>query len=427
VKTLLSVNNYFYRRDGSEVVYFEHNRLFTDDGWNVVPFSMQHPHNKESKWSSFFVEEIEFSSNYSFIEKLKRVPKVIYSIEAKKNIEALTKQINPDICHCHSIYHHISPSILSTLKKNNIPTVMTLHDLKIACPAYHMHNLDTVCEDCKDGGLFKVVSNRCIKNSTVLSALAFSEAKIHQWLQSYSRYVDTFISPCKFYIEKLVEFGWDRNKFVHIPNMIDPDLFQPEFGSGEGYILYFGRLSPEKGLKTLLQACVYANNSASNSKQENIRIVFAGDGPQRQELEKIVEDQNIDAVFHGQLSPDELEQVVHNAKATVLPAEWYENAPMSILESYAMGKPVIGADIGGIPELIVEGSTGTLFKSGSVSELANSLRYFANLSDTEINRYGRAARNHVELNFSSSLYTERVNKLYEKVLDTRNDKLGIDL
>lgn len=422
MKTLLSVNNYYYRRDGSEVVYFEHNRLFEKDGWNIVPFSMQHPQNKKSKWSSFFVEEIEFGSNYSFIEKLKRVPKVIYSIEAKKNIESLIKNTKPDICHCHSIYHHISPSILSILKKNNIPTVMTLHDLKIACPAYHMHNMDAICEDCKNDNLFKVISNRCIKNSIILSTLAFSEAKIHQWLQSYSRYVDTFVSPCKFYIEKLVEFGWDRNKFVHIPNMIDPELFQPKFGSGEGYILYFGRLSPEKGLKTLLQACAYANKLDVDGKKAKLKLVFAGDGPQRQELEKIVADKNIDAVFHGQLSPDELEHVVRNAKATVLPAEWYENAPMSVLESYAMGKPVIATDIGGIPELIIEGSTGSLFKSGSVSELANLLRFFSDLSETEISHYGRAARRYVELNYSSSLYTERVNQLYKELLTTRKNQ-----
>jgi glycosyltransferase involved in cell wall biosynthesis len=366
---------------------------------------MQHPGNRASVWSPFFVEEIEFGQHYSLLEKLQRIPKVIYSFEARKKLSALLDKVSPDICHCHSIYHHISPSILSLLRKRNIPTVMTIHDLKLACPAYHMYNSNGLCEACKEGGIHSVVKNRCIKESLVLSTIVMAEAFVHNFLGSYKYNIDKFISPCRFYIDKLVEFGWDRNQFVHIPNPVDVNRYRPAYDPGKAYILYFGRLSPEKGLITLLQA----------ANQERINLVLAGDGPQRRQLEALAKSLKIEVVFTGHLKEKELGSTIEQAKVTVLPAEWYENAPISILESYAMGKPVIAADIGGIPELVKDGLTGKLFPSGSVSELARLLRYFQDMSDEEVIRYGRNARRHVENHYSSQIYLERMQKLYADI------------
>ena len=174
--TLLSVNNYHYYRGGAETVFLEHNRMFERQGWQVVPFAMHHARNLPSPWSEHFVDEIEFGETYSLREKLTRVPRVIYSRQARQRLRQLLDATHPDICHAHNLYHHISPSILGLLKQRGVPVVLTLHDLKIACPAYQMLASDGICERCRDGRLYNVVRHRCIKNSSALSAVVMVEA-----------------------------------------------------------------------------------------------------------------------------------------------------------------------------------------------------------------------------------------------------------
>ncbi|MDD1608955.1 MAG: hypothetical protein LUQ18_10785, partial [Methylococcaceae bacterium] len=147
--TLLSINNYYYRRGGAEVVFLEQNSLFEEIGWQVVPFAMHHPNNLPSEWQDYFVDEIEFSADYSLLEKAARASKIIYSFEARKKIADLSAKVKPSVAHAHNVYHHISPAIFSKLKSMGIPTVLTLHDLKIACPCYKMMTHDGVCERCK--------------------------------------------------------------------------------------------------------------------------------------------------------------------------------------------------------------------------------------------------------------------------------------
>lgn len=403
--TLLSINNYYYRRDGSEVVYFDHNEIMKQHGWEVVPFSMHHNNNRKSDWSDYFIDEIEFGNDYTFIEKIRRVPKVIYSFEARQKLEKLISITNPTIAHCHTIYHHISPSILSILKSHRIPSVMTLHDLKLACPAYHMYNEGKICEDCNINGLHSVVKNRCIKGSTTLSSIVYFESLLHKALKSYQKNIDVFISPCQFYIDKLVSFGWSRDLFQHIPNPVDCDNYQPTFEEPEDYILYFGRLSPEKGLTTLLEA----------AKIAKVKIVIAGDGPQKLQLRILADKLGVDIQFTGHLSGGNLEKVIRKAKFSVLPAQWYENAPMSILESYALGTPAIGTNIGGIPELIIDTETGYLCDSNSVESLARTLKKASMVTMSKRSTMAKTARKFVEDNFSMDIYQERIFNLYNQL------------
>lgn len=399
--TLLSVNNYFYRRDGSETVYVDHNRLFAENGWNVVPFSMQHAENPYSPWSQHFVTDLEFGSDYSLAQKLIRVPKVIYSLEARRKLQRLLHEVRPDVAHCHSIYHHLSPSILGVLRRYRIPTVMTLHDLKIACPAYHMFDGQQVCEKCRNGRLHNVVANRCIKGSLALSGIVLAEAVVHGVLRSYARNIDRFISPCRFYIDKLVEWGWPRERFVHVPNFVDTERFRPGFEPGTE-LLYFGRLSAEKGIATLIRAAAIA--------KVPLRIV--GDGPQALGMQQLAAETGALVTFTGRLAGAALFDEVRRSRATVLAAEWYENAPMTILESFALGKPVIGANIGGIPELIRQGETGWLVPMGSVDALADQLRSVAQMPDHLVTAMGRRARAEVETRFSRETYRRGISDVY---------------
>lgn len=398
---LLSINNYFYRRGGAEVVFLEQNRLFEEIGWEVIPFAMHHPENQPSPWQRYFVDEIEFGHDYALSEKIGMASKIVFSAEARKKIGALVEHARPQIAHAHNVYHHISPSIFGALKQHGIRTVLTLHDLKIACPAYKMLTHDGICERCKGGKLWNVVTNRCVKGSATLSALALAEAVVNRLMGSYTRNVDRFVVPSRFFIEKFVEWGYPRDRFVHIPNFVNTDALQPAGDPGTAFT-FFGRLGPEKGLHTFVRAVAQAGVQA--------RIV--GTGPEEASLRTLATSLGADVAFLGYRSGEALFDAIRTSRAIVLPSEWYENAPMSIMESYALERPVIGAAIGGIPELMRCGETGELFESGNVDALANLLRVYAMKSTAEIAAMGRSARAWMVEDFTDIRYRERVLALY---------------
>ncbi|WP_045223527.1 glycosyltransferase family 4 protein [Methyloterricola oryzae] len=401
--TLLSINNYYYRRGGAEAVFLDHNDLFAELNWDIVPFCMQHPSNLPSPWSPHFVEEIEFGAQYSVLQKLVRVPKVIYSLEARRKLDSLLSKIKPDVCHAHNIYHHISPSILGLLKRRGIPTFLTLHDLKIACPAYKMLSHDGVCERCKNGQLFEVVKHRCLKSSLGLSAIAYLEAVVNRSLRSYQDNVHRFVVPSRFYIQKLIDWGWDPAHFAHVPNFVRAKDLQPDYTPGRK-LLYFGRLGHEKGLHTLIRACALT--------KAGLRIV--GTGPEEASLRALAATLGTNVEFAGYKTGKDLYDEVRMARAVVLPSEWYENAPISLMEGYALGKPAIGARIGGITEMIREDETGKTFVSGDADSLAEAISEFLNLPDSRLEEMGRLARQWMEADFSPDAYRGRILALYQE-------------
>lgn len=400
-KRLLAINNYFYRRGGAEAIFLDHMKLFEEIGWEAIPFAMQHPENLPSEWSQYFVAEIEYGRERSALTKVKQAAKVIYSREAQRNISALIEVAKPDIAHAHNVYHHLSPSIFATLKSHNIPVVMTVHDLKLACPAYKMLVDGHVCEQCKGGKIYNVVANRCIKKSLPLSGLVFVETAIHRMLGLYSNKVDRFVVPSRFYREKLIEWGWPPEQLVYIPNFVETQHLKPVF-EAQDYFLFAGRLAPEKGLVTLIHAAAKAG----------VRLVIAGTGPDEAELHALVKQLDADVTFVGHITGEKLYRLIGEARALVLPSEWYENAPVSILEAYALGTPVIGARIGGIPEMIREGETGLTAEAGNADDLAAQLSRMTALPLAERNRMGLAGREWILRDFSAESYRNRMLALY---------------
>ncbi|MDI3513651.1 MAG: hypothetical protein PWP40_880 [Rhodocyclaceae bacterium] len=401
---LLSINNYHYRRGGSDAVYLEHAALLESIGWRNAFFSMHHPRNFETPWSKYFIDELEFGHSYSLSQKLLMASKVVYSLEAQRKLKRLLQDFPADVAHLHCIYHHLSPSILTTLRDAGVPVVMTAHDLKIACPAYKMLNSDGICERCRDGSLFNVVKQRCIRNSLAASAVVWAESTLHRWLNTYQSKTSRIVVPSQFYVNKFIEWGWPKEKLTYIPNYIDSFQYIPEYNSGD-YFLYFGRLAPEKGVATLMRA----------AKASNVKLKIVGIGPLEADLKALQENLQGDIHFLGYRSGSELQSLIRGARATVLPSEWYENAPMSILESYALGTPVIGAQIGGIPEMIIEGETGWTFKSGDVDELTGLISRVAKYPSSHLEETGRAARGYVQDKFSRSGYVESTLALYAEL------------
>jgi glycosyltransferase involved in cell wall biosynthesis len=402
VPRLLNVNTYHYRRGGSDVVYLEHAALMESVGWNTAYFAMHHPKNFETPWARYFIDELELGHDYSPARKLVMATKVIYSFEAQRKLRALLAEHPVDIAHVHCIYHHHSPSILPTLKQAGVPVVMTAHDLKLACPAYRMLNDNGLCERCRDGSVLNVLRHRCMRGSLGASAVIAAESGLHRYLDTYRRHLDKVVVPSRFFLEKFVEWGWPRERFAYIPNYVDASAFEPCFEPG-GYFLYFGRLAPEKGVATLLQA----------AHEAGVSLKVAGTGPQEAALRALAASlPGLDVEFLGYRSGEPLHQLVRGARAVVLPSEWYENAPMSVLESMALGKPVIGARIGGIPELIDEGETGWVFESRSKTDLSQRLQQVQRAGDAGLARMGRAARARVAEHFNRSRYQRATLELY---------------
>lgn len=401
---LLSINNYHYRRGGSDVVYFEHADLFEQLGWQNAFFSMRHPKNFDTPWSKYFVDELEFGHSYSSSQKLVMASKVVYSLEAQKKLRRLLQDYPADVAHLHCIYHHLSPSIISTLRDASVPVVMTAHDLKIACPAYKMLNDGGICERCKKGDLFNVVKHRCVRGSLAASTIVWIESALHRWLNTYKNKIDRVVVPSRFYMDKFTEWGWPQDRFVHIPNYIDSAQYSPDYIASD-YFLYFGRLSPEKGVATLMRA----------TKAAGVKLKIVGSGPLEADLKALQNSLQGDIDFLGYRSGLELQSLIRRARATVLPSEWYENAPMSILESYALGTPVIGARIGGIPEMISEGETGWIFNSGNVDELTGLISRLASSPACHLEQAGRAAREYVQDNFSQTSYIQATLAMYAEL------------
>ena len=401
-RRLLAINNYFYRRGGAEAVFLEHNRVFAQAGWKVVPFAMRHPKNIATEWSRYFVSEIEYGRNTSPWTKLRQAAKIIYSMEARRRIGEVLDRAPPSVAHAHNVYHHISPSIFATLKAAGVPTVMTAHDLKIACPAYQMLAHGRVCEKCRGGRVHNVLLNRCVKGSSLLSGLVLAETLVHRGLGLYRDKVDRIITPSRFYRDKLIAWGWNPDHLVHIPNFIDAQRFRRDWSEGN-YFVFAGRLAPEKGLRTLVRAAALAGQ----------RVVIAGTGPEEPELRALASELDADVTFAGYVAGEALHRLIGEARALVLPSEWYENAPVSVLEAYALGTPVIGAAIGGIPELIADGETGLLAESGNVADLARVLSRMAERSPASRARLGASGRAWVSRDFTAAAYRDRMLTTYD--------------
>ncbi len=402
--TQISVTSYYYRRGGAEAVMLDQNTLLADQGWDIVPFAMQFPLNDDSEWNAYFVEEIDFGSDYSPLEKVRKVAKSVYSFEARSAIGDLIDRTNADIVHAHNVYHHLTPSIFSAIQSKGIPAVMTVHDLKIGCPSKLMLAPDGVCQRCKGGKTWNAVQQRCLKGSLALSAVAAVETTLHRTIGSYRKHVDRFIVPSNFHLDTLSEWGMPRDKARYLPNAVDVSHLEADTSPGERFV-FVGRLSQEKGLRTFVSAVA----------KSGVAATIVGTGPQESELHELADRLGADVEFAGYQTGDALFDIIRSGKALVLPSECYENAPVVILEAYGVGKPVIGSDLGGIPELIIDGQTGLLATAGDVDSFADALHRLADTSAAELESMGTAGRTFVEERFTRERYRDGLLEIYAEL------------
>lgn len=369
---------------------------------------MEHELNYESNYKDYFVNEVDYNSYNSFYNKMKLSAKIIYSLEAKHKIRALIKKSKPDIAHIHMFQHQLSLSILYEIKKNGIPIVYTTHDLKCMCPNYKMLCKGKICESCKDSKYYNCFLNRCVKDSRSKSLLSTVEMYIHHFLKIYDL-VDVFVAPSKFFRDKLVEYGFSSDKILYIPNFLDAGKYQPSY-SHKNYFIYLGRLSEEKGILTLVEAMKAVDTTSE------LRII--GTGPVERDVAELIERSNLQNKVRllGFKSGTELAELIKNAMFGVIPSECYENAPYAALEMMAYGKPIIGANVGGIPELIDNEKTGMIFRMGDPQDLAIKINKLATSSEL-LQNYGKNARNKLEETFNSTIHYQEIYHTYQTAVD----------
>lgn len=367
---IILINNYHYSKGGDSSVYLNMGKLLSTKGHRVSYLSMNHPLNEKSKTSEYFIKDPLLNKKNTVYQFL-NCWKYIYSIEAKVKIKQLIERERPDIIHMHGIRGGITTSIIKVARKASIPIIQTVHDYHYLCPVNTMINgKGEICSKCAKGNYLNCTINKCEQQKYHYSMIHTIESYLKSFITKPLKNIDNLIFVSKFcqnkYLEvypKLKEKSFVIYNFKPNNNINSyPKDFNEVYNS---YYLYFGRINKVKGIYTLIRAF---------EKKPNLKLKIVGDGPEKENIAnelKRKKIQNID--FIGFKKGKDLQDYIDKAKFVILPSEWYENNPMSIIEAYGSYKPVIGASIGGIPEILEDQVTGLLFKSGDIDDLVKKL------------------------------------------------------
>jgi glycosyltransferase involved in cell wall biosynthesis len=368
----------------------------------IVPFSRSHKLNPKTAYDDFFLPVVDFES-IGGIGKARAALDIVYSYPMKKAFGALLDREKPDIVHGHNIYSGLTYSIVDAAKARGIPFVLTLHDLKLACPTYLMLNRGKICERCGTGSFWNCTAQRCHKGSLAASIVNTAEAYFNKLFGKYN-WISRFICPSRFLLEKIAAVGIPREKLVYLPNALDPAAYEANFVKGD-YALFAGRLSKEKGALTLLKAF----------KDLDVPLRIVGTGPMEAECREFASSNYMNHVtFEGYCEGEKLKELFQQAAFLVVPSECYENASMSILEAFAYGKPVVGSNLGGTVEQVLSGETGLLFEAGNAEALAGAILNLWEES-SKIESMGRFARRRVETDFCATRHVEQLLGVYADV------------
>ena len=390
---ILLANKFYYARGGDCICTINLKELLKKNGHEVAIFAMDFPENIQTPWSKYFPSEIRFKPGVGMIEAFTR-PFGTSEVERKFNM--LLDDFHPDIVHVHNIHSQLSPIIVELAHQRGIKVVWTLHDYKLLCPRYDcLRNGMEVCEECF-ADKYRVVEYKCMKNSRIASVLAYWEAM--KWnRQRLEASTDIFLSPSSFLAKKMKQGGFDKSKIHILCNFIDVEKTIRREYNKQDYYCFIGRLSHEKGVATLVEA----------ARQLSYKLKIIGGGPLLDELKTLATGTDIE--FLGYKQWPEIKELVGCARFCIIPSEWYENNPLSVIEAQCLGTPVLGACIGGIPELIEEGKSGMLFKSKDIVDLKKKIE----MMFTYTFDYESLAKKSQE-RYSADAYYKQLMKIYTK-------------
>lgn len=391
--------NLFHRVvGGAERYYFTVQRLLRERGHEVAAFSTIDPRNEPSETGGYFVDGIRAPSQVSWWRRLAGIPRYVASRQARRNMRRLVRDFRPDVAHVHTLTYWLTPAVLEPLREAGVPILQTLHGYKPVCPVTSMLSNDRPCEGCGPGRFHQVLTRRCNEGKFTVSLVNFVESSVNR--RAWDS-IDRFLSPSRFCADLMKRFrAIPEERLEVLPYCLDE---VPPEAEGDGdYLLYFGRLSPEKGLRVLMEASRLA---------PEIPLRIAGEGEMFEELRSRAGPR---VEFSGYRQGGDLRRLVSGSRATVLPSLWYENYPLSVMESFALARPAIGSRTGGIPELIEPGRTGWLVPPGDASSLASAMREAWN-GIRRTRELGREARAWAIRELDPARHADRLLEIYRKV------------
>jgi glycosyltransferase involved in cell wall biosynthesis len=403
---VLFCNKYSFPFSGTEVYLFELMDRLRQQGHEVALFAMEDVRGSSDCSRLYKAPNVDFKRpDQGWAERVRLAAAAIYSRSARASLARAIEDFRPDVAHVRNIYHHLSPAILWELKARNVPVLYHVNDFKLLCPNYNLVAGGQPCERCAGGRFWQAVWKRCYPGGRAQVAVLATEAYVHRWLRTYESCVDQILAPSHFVRAKLMKNGWPAGRIRVLPH------FQNVSGEGtapapDAPILFFGRLSEEKGVFDLLRAML---------PLPAIRLQIAGEGPLRARLEAFVHQHGMANVsFTGHQRGPELEQQIAASRFTVFPSHAYETLGKSILESYAQGRAVLASDLGSRREFVVHGKTGLLYAPGQVAQLTAAIALLHEHPELAI-AMGKAARRYVVENHSPEAHVRELTDLYREL------------
>jgi glycosyltransferase involved in cell wall biosynthesis len=408
---ILQVDKFLRRFGGAAAYMIDLGGHLQRLGHTVEYFAAAHPDNNPATYEHLFptVESYD-PAPPGLPRKLRAGTEMLWSRQAERSMEAVLDEFRPDIVHVHNIYHQLSPSILAPIRRRHIPIVMTVHDFKLICPTYRLHDGQGPCEACLNGSFRNAVLRRCKSGSLISSALLASETALHRKFGAYDA-VDRFVCPSAFLYDKLVEAGFEPARLTHIPNFTSAPLVEGGRSGGRA-VLSVGRLDHQKGLDTLIRACAIA-------PARPLRI--AGEGPLSGPLRDLAgEVADGTTQFLGQLGEADVLREIDAASVVAFPARGYENMPLAIVEALARGVPVVVTDIGGSPEIIADSGGGLTVPPDDPVALRDAID---RLDDPSVNaEIGADGVRRVAERFTPTVHLRQIERLYAEL--TTADAIG---
>lgn len=417
---VLIVNWSWYPTGGDWTYIYNLINLYEQNGVEVLHFSTKNAKNVESRYKEYFADSVDYkaANRKKDLKNLITVSRnSIVNENAVRNLNRLLDD-HPgiDVAHLHNINHHITPAVIPVLKKRNIRVVWSLHDYKILCPDSSFVSKDKVCENCFNKKFYHCTLQKCKKGSLAGSMLATIEAYYYSKKKVYDQ-VDAFLCPSSFIKNKFVEFGYDAKK-LHVTNLcydikkLDDELTKMKGATAkevipaeDRFILFIGRIEKIKGIFTLCEAL----------KGTGIKLKIVGGGSDELLLaEYLKNNPDLAIEYLGFKDKSSVYDLTVRSEFLICPSEWYENFPFSIIESFLMQKAVIGASIGGIPELVIDGVTGSIFPSGNTDELKKKIVDLWE-SPGKAEQMGINARKHVEALVSFEQHWAKISGIFRSL------------
>ena len=389
---LLIVHNSYQQPGGEDVAFAQECQLLESHGHTVLTYQRSN-------------HEIEAMTGF---ERLALTKNIVWGENSRRQIRGLLRAERPDLVHVHNTFMMVSPSVYQACQEMRVPVVQTLHNFRLLCPAFSLFRDGHVCEECPTNGLWRSVWHGCYRNSRAMTANVALMLQVHRVSQTWNNSVDTYVALSEFARQKFVDGGLPSGKLCVKPNFVCPD--PGERDRPGDYAIFVGRLSPEKGVTTLL--------AAWERLRLSIPLVIVGDGPLRPSLEDRCRKGNLSTVkFTGRLTMDETRNAIRQAAFLVAPSLWYEGFPMIICEAFACGTPVLCSRLGTLQEIVTDHGTGLHFMAGNAEDLADKAEWAWN-NRGPMAAMGRSARHTFETRYTADKNYDLLMQIYDQTVSS---------